>query len=313
MIAGPLPRGGGPLRHRSRSDTRDPGGTSSSWSNTYRRPVDSRPSSTAHSRRSARRESSPPAGPACSPPATAPSVSAATQPRRGRSPSGRRRTSTTGPPPSRRTPSQRRGILQPVDLADLPLMIEPGLRPPGVPLHLRRVGHLQLSGYEIHHRGRHIEGILQGPKPAHRHQLEREPQLHVFPAAAAGQRPVLVIEEEHPLQVRLRRRPRVPAVRRGLIISQELHRHTPQSRADPPATHPQPPTVTRSRSARVPPLERPVTITQRSSRPLSPLTVPLLFKGRITPRASSDSSGYNFETKNRVSAAQVPFSSDTPT
>jgi hypothetical protein len=33
----------------------------------------------------------------------------------------------------------------------------------------------------------------------------------------------------------------------------------------------------------------------------------------ITPRASSDSSGYIFETQNRVSAAHVPFSSDTPT
>jgi hypothetical protein len=33
----------------------------------------------------------------------------------------------------------------------------------------------------------------------------------------------------------------------------------------------------------------------------------------ITPRASSDSSGYIFKTQNRVSAAHVPFSSDTPT
>jgi hypothetical protein len=33
----------------------------------------------------------------------------------------------------------------------------------------------------------------------------------------------------------------------------------------------------------------------------------------ITLRASSDSSGYIFETKNRVSAAHVPISSDTPT
>jgi hypothetical protein len=33
----------------------------------------------------------------------------------------------------------------------------------------------------------------------------------------------------------------------------------------------------------------------------------------ITLRASSDSSGYIFETKNRVSAAHVPLSSDTPT
>jgi hypothetical protein len=33
----------------------------------------------------------------------------------------------------------------------------------------------------------------------------------------------------------------------------------------------------------------------------------------ITPRTSSDSSGYIFETQNRVSAAHIPFSSDTPT
>jgi hypothetical protein len=32
----------------------------------------------------------------------------------------------------------------------------------------------------------------------------------------------------------------------------------------------------------------------------------------ITPRASSDSSGYIFATQHRVSAAHVPFSSDTP-
>lgn len=51
MITGPLPRGGGPLRHGSRSDTRDPGEISSSWSSTYRWPAGSRPSSTAHSRR----------------------------------------------------------------------------------------------------------------------------------------------------------------------------------------------------------------------------------------------------------------------
>jgi len=43
------------------------------------------------------------------------------------------------------------------------------------------------------------------------------------------QRPVLVMEEEHPLEIRLGRRPRVPAVRRHkLIIRQELNRHGPQ-------------------------------------------------------------------------------------
>jgi hypothetical protein len=33
----------------------------------------------------------------------------------------------------------------------------------------------------------------------------------------------------------------------------------------------------------------------------------------ITPRASSDSSGYIFGAEHGVSAAHVPFSSDTPT
>ena len=33
----------------------------------------------------------------------------------------------------------------------------------------------------------------------------------------------------------------------------------------------------------------------------------------ITPMASSDSSGYIFAAENRVSAAHVPFSGDTPT
>jgi len=33
----------------------------------------------------------------------------------------------------------------------------------------------------------------------------------------------------------------------------------------------------------------------------------------ITPRASSDSSGYIFATQNRVSAAHIRFSNDTPT
>jgi hypothetical protein len=33
----------------------------------------------------------------------------------------------------------------------------------------------------------------------------------------------------------------------------------------------------------------------------------------ITPGTSPDSSGYIFKTQNRVSAAHVPFSGDTPT
>jgi hypothetical protein len=65
--------------------------------------------------------------------------------------------------------------------------------------------------------------------PPHRHELEREPELQVSTATALDQHPVLVIEEEHPLQVRPRRHPRVPAEARRLIISQKLHRHAPRS------------------------------------------------------------------------------------
>jgi hypothetical protein len=64
-----------------------------------------------------------------------------------------------------------------------------------------------------------------------RRPLEAEPEFHVIAATAIDQRPVIVIEEEHPLQVRLRHIPRVPPVRSRLIITQELNRHTPQRRA----------------------------------------------------------------------------------
>lgn len=50
MMVGPDARGATPFRHRSRSDTREAGGTSSSWSRTYRWPTVSSPSSTLHSR-----------------------------------------------------------------------------------------------------------------------------------------------------------------------------------------------------------------------------------------------------------------------
>ena len=42
------------------------------------------------------------------------------------------------------------------------------------------------------------------------------------------------------MPVRPRRHPGVPAIRRR-TISQELHRHTPQSRTDRPVTNPEPP------------------------------------------------------------------------
>ena len=63
--------------------------------------------------------------------------------------------------------------------------------------------------------------------------------LHVVPAPQIDQRAVLVIEEEHPLAIRLGRRARVPAVRRHLIIRQEFNRHGPQGKTEPPPAHPQ--------------------------------------------------------------------------
>lgn len=93
-------------------------------------------------------------------------------------------------------------------------------RPPlGVPLHLRRVLNPQPLSHELQHHPRHIKGILQErPAPAHRHQLEGEPEPHVLAAPLPDQRPVLVIEEAHPLQISLQRRPHEPPVRRHLII-----------------------------------------------------------------------------------------------
>jgi hypothetical protein len=98
----------------------------------------------------------------------------------------------------------------------------------------------QLPGHEVQHRARHVQRLLQErPEPPHGHQLQGEPDPHVGPAAPVHQRPVLVVEEENPVQVRLRRRVCVPAVRSRLIIGQELHRHRPQSRTNLPPGHPQ--------------------------------------------------------------------------
>jgi hypothetical protein len=54
--------------------------------------------------------------------------------------------------------------------------------------------------------GRH-RVLQERPEPPHGHQLEREPGLHVVTAPQIDRRPILVVEEEHPLEVRLRRRP----------------------------------------------------------------------------------------------------------
>jgi hypothetical protein len=100
------------------------------------------------------------------------------------------------------------------------------LHPLAVLIHHQRVRHAQLPGHELEHRSRHVQRVIQeSPQPAGSHQLQREANLHVLTAPLANEVHVLVIEEEHPLQVRLGRAPRVPAVGRRLIIRQELNRH----------------------------------------------------------------------------------------
>ena len=141
----------------------------------------------------------------------------------------------------------RRELPQPIHLTDLPLMIQLRLGPLGIPLHQRGIAHPELLSDEVQHRHRHIEGILQErPEPADSHQLQAEPELHVVAATAIHQRTVLVIEEEHPLQITLRHSPHVPAEGRRLIIRQELNRHTPQRRAHQHTSDTESLTVTRS-------------------------------------------------------------------
>ncbi|GAA2627353.1 hypothetical protein GCM10010411_75580 [Actinomadura fulvescens] len=93
---------------------------------------------------------------------------------------------------------------------------------------------------EIQHHPGDIQRILQKrPDPTHGHELEAEAEPHMFTTVPINERPIIVIEEEHPLQIRTRRRTRVPAVRRRLFVGQEVHRHTPQSRTDPQVTNPE--------------------------------------------------------------------------
>src|SRR5664280_3236087 len=242
-MVGPLPRGGGPLRQRSRSEIRGPGGTSSSWSSTYRWPTVSNPSSTAHRRRvvSSRTWATSRVNVLTPGSSTSRSRSHPTASMKiafGPSPDVHDRADTH----PRRSASTAVNSFQVADPPDLPLMIEPRLAPLGVPLHTRRISDLQLLGYEVQHRQWNIQRILQnGPDPADRHQLEREPELHVLAAMTVDQRPVLVIEKEHPLQVRLRRHPRVPAGSQPPHHQSGTPRHTPQSRTDPPVTNSEPP------------------------------------------------------------------------
>jgi hypothetical protein len=104
--------------------------------------------------------------------------------------------------------------------------------PLGVPLHLRRVGHAQLPGHELQHLAGHVQRVLrERPEPLHRGQLQCEAGPHVLPTMPPDQLQVIVFQEEHAIKVTLRRRPSIPAVRRRLVIRQELNRRKPHRKA----------------------------------------------------------------------------------
>jgi hypothetical protein len=133
-------------------------------------------------------------------------------------------------------------VPQPVPPPDLLLVTGLRLHPLGVPLHHARVLDAELPGHEVQHLARHVERVLQErPEPPHRQQLQRGAGLHVVTTPQLDQLQVLVIEEEHPIQVRLRRHLREPPVPRRLIIRQELNRHRPHRRGEPGSSHPQQP------------------------------------------------------------------------
>jgi hypothetical protein len=96
--------------------------------------------------------------------------------------------------------------------------------PLGVPLDLRDVLDPELLAEILQHLVRHVQRIGQeAPDEPGRGQLEGEAETGVCTAPLGDQRSICVIEEEEPLQLRLRRSARVPAVRGGLAVTQELN------------------------------------------------------------------------------------------
>ena len=66
--------------------------------------------------------------------------------------------------------------------------------------------------------------------------LHREPQLRLRATPARDQITISVVEEEEPVQLRLRRLA-LEAPGPGLLIGQELDRHTPIIGPSPPARY----------------------------------------------------------------------------
>ena len=101
----------------------------------------------------------------------------------------------------------------------------------GILRHHRGLGNPELASDVVHHDGRDVHRVRkEQPEETHRPELKAEAEPVLITAPTRYQRPVGVIEEEEPLQLRALRWPGEPAVRGYLIIAQELNRHGPQRR-----------------------------------------------------------------------------------
>ena len=65
----------------------------------------------------------------------------------------------------------------------------------------------------------------KGAQLADRPELDPEPEAVCIAAALLDHRPVGIVEEEEPLQLRLGGRAGEAGVRRGLLVSQKVNRH----------------------------------------------------------------------------------------
>jgi hypothetical protein len=108
-------------------------------------------------------------------------------------------------------------------------VFEPSRPAPQILLGYRRIRRTDLHRDIVDRLGRHIQRILQkqAQRP-HRGHLQTEPDPVLIPSSLRDQVPVRVIEEEKAFQLRRRQPSREPAIRRRLLISEELNRHRPK-------------------------------------------------------------------------------------
>ena len=113
-------------------------------------------------------------------------------------------------------------IAPPVDLLDLPPVLETGLLPIQVALHTRRIGHIELRREVVKHHQRHIQRVIEErAQEPHRGQLKTEAKPAGIATPLADQLAVLVIEPEEPLQLLAGRGTLELPIRRKLFRCQE--------------------------------------------------------------------------------------------